>query len=172
MSYFLWKARLASRAQRTINLLSRLIMLSIETGLVTTLTGITGLVLVRVFENTALYVVPVFILGKLYSNSLLVVCFYSSYGAILEQLVQVLNSRLRIVDGRQTAEVATMNDLIVAHDGTSRPHATPVISIECSRVQSGIPVELSPSWKPPESWGISMGTEGPKLLSADPHLTV
>lgn len=73
-SYYLWKAKVASRNQRTINLLSRLITISVETALICTVTTCSALVLFETSPHTSLYAIPLFMLGKMCSNSLLAVC--------------------------------------------------------------------------------------------------
>ena len=73
MSYILWRARLRSRAKSTISLLSKIITLVIETGLATTVSGTFGIALVFAYKQTTLYAIPMFMLSKLYSNSLLAV---------------------------------------------------------------------------------------------------
>ena len=73
ISYYLWKAKLASQSQRTVNLLSRLITISVEIGLLCTVTSCSSLVLFETSPHTSLYTIPLFMLGKMYSNSLLTV---------------------------------------------------------------------------------------------------
>ena len=72
-SYYLWKAKSAVRTQRIINFLSRLIVLSIETSLACAITSTVALALFYVSGNTSFFALPLFLLGKLYSNSLLAV---------------------------------------------------------------------------------------------------
>ena len=153
MCYILWKARSQSRTPRTINLLSRLIALSIETGLATTVSGAAGLVFVEVVRNTALYVVPMFMLSKLYSNSLLVVCIRLSRHPIhiLNAFMQVLNSRIRIVGGRGSADATFMSELIITNPESNPTHSTPALVSTQIHRQVEIQVGISPSWEAPSN---------------------
>ena len=59
--------------QRTSNLLGRLIAITIETCLACTTVGITVLLIFIISRDSMIYVVPLFMVGKFYSNSMLAV---------------------------------------------------------------------------------------------------
>ncbi|KAK0194314.1 hypothetical protein F5146DRAFT_1119572 [Armillaria mellea] len=71
---------------RTRTLLTKLIRLTIETGSVTAIVALLSFVLFIVFPNQAFYMTPALIVPKLYANA----------------VYMVLNSRIRIIGGRDT----------------------------------------------------------------------
>ena len=73
MFYHLWKAKQVTRVRRTTNVLSRLISLTVETGLACTAISIAALLTFLLSRNTTIYAVPTFVVGKVYANSLLAV---------------------------------------------------------------------------------------------------
>lgn len=68
------------------HVLVRIVRLTVETNLVTTTVSIVSLVMIAVYPDKNWYVCPTYILGKLYSNTLLVslnnrISFRDAYGA-------------------------------------------------------------------------------------------
>ncbi|PBK61333.1 hypothetical protein ARMSODRAFT_981678 [Armillaria solidipes] len=84
MTYYLQRSTTGFR--RTKILITKLIRLAIETGSVTAVVALLGLILFFGFPHQTFYGTPAIIQPKLYANSVLV----------------VLNSRIRIVGGRDT----------------------------------------------------------------------
>ncbi|KAK0486476.1 hypothetical protein IW261DRAFT_1359283 [Armillaria novae-zelandiae] len=89
MTYYLMRSNAGFRQTRI--LVTKLIRLIIETGTVTALVVLVTCILFLVFPHEAFYRVPALIVPKLYANSVLV----------------VLNSRFRIMGGRDTYTSAT-----------------------------------------------------------------
>ncbi|KAF8236146.1 hypothetical protein L208DRAFT_1391271 [Tricholoma matsutake] len=93
MTYLL--SRRDTGFRETHLLVTRLTRLTIETGTTTALMAIVNLGLFFGFPHTNYYTVPVLIVAKLYSNTLLV----------------VFNSRMRIMGSREERELSTSPDL-------------------------------------------------------------
>ena len=103
MFYFLWRERKKSNIRKTSNILIRLIKLTVETGFLCAAVTTLSLVFFVTSRSTNLYTVPVMLISKMYSNSLLAVSLlnHAIQAAFhLQCCVQVLNSRIRIVGGR------------------------------------------------------------------------
>ncbi|KAH8102927.1 hypothetical protein BXZ70DRAFT_1057387 [Cristinia sonorae] len=130
MIYFLRRARNDNGVKRTTTLLTRLIKLTFETGMVCSTFAIIDLSLFLRFQQNNFHLLPAITLCKLYSNSLLV----------------VFNSRLNIVGGRNTPDqdhsvsnmtlsTGTFHNPTVSKIGTrSRPNNTG-ITVEVSQIQ-------------------------------------
>ncbi|KJA23097.1 hypothetical protein HYPSUDRAFT_40221 [Hypholoma sublateritium FD-334 SS-4] len=73
MCFFLYRARKHSRVPRTKYILRRIIALTIETNSLTASIAILTLILFVRFSNNTLYLCPPYALGKLYTNTLLVI---------------------------------------------------------------------------------------------------
>ncbi|TCD59918.1 hypothetical protein EIP91_011194 [Steccherinum ochraceum] len=86
MFYYLWQAKKSSPVKRTHNVLSRFILYTIETGFFAMASASVAVILFLSSQTTSLYVIPFFVLSKLYSNCLLA----------------VLNARFQISGGRDT----------------------------------------------------------------------
>ncbi|KAK0241067.1 hypothetical protein EDD85DRAFT_992527, partial [Armillaria nabsnona] len=84
MTYYL--TRRNTSFQQTRILVTKLIRLTIETGSVTAVVALLSLILFFVFPGETFYSMPVFIMPKLYANT----------------VYMVLNSRIRIMGGRET----------------------------------------------------------------------
>ncbi|TCD63226.1 hypothetical protein EIP91_005811 [Steccherinum ochraceum] len=84
MFYYLWRAKQLSSRKQTASLLTRLINLTVETGVIYTTATILDCVLFIAYPDNTIYIVPLTITSKLYTNC----------------LIAVLNSRLRIFGGR------------------------------------------------------------------------
>ncbi|TCD62066.1 hypothetical protein EIP91_007506 [Steccherinum ochraceum] len=87
MFYYLWRAKRASplKRTRTTNMLSRMILYTIETGFVAVAGSIMAVVSYVASPSTSLWFLWIMLIGKLYSNCLLA----------------VLNARLRIEGGKE-----------------------------------------------------------------------
>ncbi|PBK88449.1 hypothetical protein ARMGADRAFT_1084406 [Armillaria gallica] len=84
MTYYL--TRRNTSFQQTRILVTKLIRLTIDTGSVTAVVALLSLILFFVFPGQAFYSTPVFIMPKLYANT----------------VYMVLNSRIRVMGGRDT----------------------------------------------------------------------
>ena len=73
ISFCLWKMKKRTSIQQTTDILARLMTLTVETGLAGTLCTATTLFLFLLEPTTFLLEVPLFVLSKVYSNSLLAV---------------------------------------------------------------------------------------------------
>ncbi|KAF8880085.1 hypothetical protein BD779DRAFT_1550380 [Infundibulicybe gibba] len=103
MSYYLSKSETGFRSTHV--LISKLIRLTIETGSMTAAVATIDMALFLAFRNNNYHATPALILAKLYSNTLVV----------------ILNSRLRIVDGRDTTQSIELNSYSsVWKDGRTR----------------------------------------------------
>ncbi|TCD64981.1 hypothetical protein EIP91_003394 [Steccherinum ochraceum] len=89
MLYYLYKARRRTTFRRITTPLTRLIKLTVETGFICAAVGIASLILFIVSPHTFIYTACMATIGKLYSNCLLA----------------VLNSRVRILNGRNGIEI-------------------------------------------------------------------
>jgi len=105
MLYYLWRAKQSTTIRPTASLITRIIRLTIETGLAVTVTSIVSFVTFMGFPETGLYAIPQFVLSKVYTNCLLA----------------VLNSRLRIVGGRDDAESIGMLETSLTDTSSSGP---------------------------------------------------
>ena len=73
MFYFLWKAKKVSMTRKSTNILGKLIDVTVETGLACTTTMITALLTFHLSPTSAIFAVPLFMVGKFYSTSVLTV---------------------------------------------------------------------------------------------------
>ena len=71
--HYLWQVKKTSNARRTSTLVTRLIKLTIETGSLCAAVNVLSLFLFICSRTTLLYVVPLALTSKLYSNCLLAV---------------------------------------------------------------------------------------------------
>ncbi|KAF8514946.1 hypothetical protein BU17DRAFT_94035 [Hysterangium stoloniferum] len=115
MIYYLLKSR--TGFHKTDMLLTRLVRVTVETGLICATFAILDLVLFLSFENNNYHLAPSIALSKLYTNSLLV----------------ALNARVRIVGGRGTCEPA--DDFMLSTSLASRGTGADVNSRSLGRVQ-------------------------------------
>ncbi|THH32213.1 hypothetical protein EUX98_g1998 [Antrodiella citrinella] len=85
MFFYLQRAKKAILVKKTSNLLTRLIALTVETGLLSCTVQLTALICFVVADQTLLYTAPVSVTSKLYSNSLLTVRVFHvvAFGFIL-----------------------------------------------------------------------------------------
>ncbi|KAK7013824.1 hypothetical protein R3P38DRAFT_2545648, partial [Favolaschia claudopus] len=118
MTYYLSKS--ATGFRQTNILISRLIRLTIETGLITALVALANLVLFFAFPGHTYFGTPALIMPKLYANTILA----------------VLNARFRIVDGRATyvssadfTEIFVPTQASYVAGSVPRFRHTPVVSI-------------------------------------------
>jgi len=72
MIYYLSIRRIGMIVPRSNHALTRIVRLTIETNILTTTSGVVSLLLLSIFPNKIWYTCPTSILGKLYSNTLLV----------------------------------------------------------------------------------------------------
>jgi len=72
MIYYLTIRRSNVSVPHSSHALSKIVRLTVETNVLTTTTGIISLLLVSIFPNKIWYTCPTAVLGKLYSNTLLV----------------------------------------------------------------------------------------------------
>ncbi|KAK0241062.1 hypothetical protein EDD85DRAFT_387889 [Armillaria nabsnona] len=89
MTYYLTRRNTSFRQTRI--LVTKLVRLTIETGSVTAVVALLSLILFFVFPGETFYSTPVFIMPKLYANT----------------VYMVLNSRIRIMGGRDTYTAST-----------------------------------------------------------------
>jgi len=71
MLFFLLRAKTATMHKQTEKMLTRLVRLTIETGVATAATATVDLTLFFVFKNNNLHVMPAIVLAKMYTNTLL-----------------------------------------------------------------------------------------------------
>jgi len=83
MIYYLSIRKVGTMVPSSNHALSRIVRLTVETNILTTTTGVVSLLLLSIFPNKIWYTCPASMLGKLYSNTLLV----------------SLNNRIAIRDG-------------------------------------------------------------------------
>ncbi|KAK0454320.1 hypothetical protein EV421DRAFT_1896246 [Armillaria borealis] len=98
MAYYLTRRNTSFRQTRI--LVTKLVRLTIETGSVTAVVALLSLILFFVFPGQTFYSTPVFIMPKLYANT----------------VYMVLNSRIRILGGRDTYMSST--DMIITVGST------------------------------------------------------
>jgi len=105
MTYYLMRSNTGFR--RTQIMVTKLIRLTVETGLVTAIGAILNLVLFFAFRDQIFYSTIALIMPKLYANS----------------VYMVLNSRIRIMGGRDTYTSSTDMEITTAvmRDTTSHP---------------------------------------------------
>ncbi|TCD65364.1 hypothetical protein EIP91_002762 [Steccherinum ochraceum] len=128
MIYFLRNARSKNGVKRTTTLLTRLIKLTFETGMVCSTFAIVDLSLFLRFQENNYHLLPAITLCKLYSNSLLV----------------VFNSRLNINGGRNDPEPDHgMSTLSGTTSTVFRPTASKIAMRSMNTNQGGITVEVS-----------------------------
>ncbi|KAK0226532.1 hypothetical protein IW262DRAFT_1238775, partial [Armillaria fumosa] len=84
MTYYLMRSKTGLRSTQI--LLTKIIRLTIETGSVTAIAALVTVILFFVFPHQTFYVAPSLVISKLYANS----------------ICMVLNSRIRIMGGRDT----------------------------------------------------------------------
>ena len=146
MFYYLWKAKQWSATRRMNNVLGRLIHLTVETGFICTASSITSLILFTASQRTSMYTIPLFLISKLYSNCLLAVSVvHTRHGNSSSCVIQVLNSRVRIMGGRDNGDLILMDDLS-APDMTLSRSKTQNISLGArNQIERsvGIVVEIS-----------------------------
>ncbi|PBK86519.1 hypothetical protein ARMGADRAFT_1017212 [Armillaria gallica] len=106
MAYYLTHRNPSFRQTRI--LVANLIRLTIETGSVTAVVALLSLVLFFVFPHQTFYGPPIFILPKLYANT----------------VYMVLNSRIRIVGGRDTYASSNDMELTTTLMMDTTPHPT------------------------------------------------
>jgi len=94
MFYYLRKAKNASMITRTTTMLTRLIRLTIESGLITAAVASVNVILFAASQDTLMYTIPLVVTTKIYSNCLLA----------------LLNSRIQVVGGRNTIKSEGMID--------------------------------------------------------------
>jgi len=134
MFFYLRRAKNAVLVKKTNTLLTRLIALTVETGLISSAVQITALVTFVVADHTLLYTAPISVTSKLYSNSLLA----------------ILNSRMRITGGRDEGGVS---DNVHSFSVTSATVPQTQLRFKNSRRETndGILVEMSRISDRPES---------------------
>ncbi|PBK82217.1 hypothetical protein ARMGADRAFT_1171066 [Armillaria gallica] len=117
MTYYLMRSTTGFR--RTQILVAKIIRLTIETGSVTAVVALVILILFLAFPHQAFYVTPSLVISKLYANT----------------IYMVLNSRIRIMGGRDTYESSTDMEItttmmrdITSHS-TQGAQRTPVVAI-------------------------------------------
>ncbi|KAJ6617534.1 hypothetical protein B0H10DRAFT_1305648 [Mycena sp. CBHHK59/15] len=71
MTYILYSAKMRTPWADSVTMLGRLVNITVQTGLATVVTACIDLILFLHFSTTDYHLVPAYILGKLYSNSLL-----------------------------------------------------------------------------------------------------
>jgi len=121
---------------RSNHALSRIVRLTIETNVLTTTTGVVSLLLLSIFPNKIWYTCPTGILGKLYSNTLLV----------------SLNNRISIRDASSARGTLP----------TSQSQST---SNRFSTIQSGVvQVEIESFRHPLKSTSESSASESPEKV--------
>ncbi|KAK0483087.1 hypothetical protein EDD18DRAFT_1362059 [Armillaria luteobubalina] len=117
MTYYLLRSKTSFR--RTQILVTKIIRLTIETGSVTAIISLVTIILFFVFPHEVFYVTPALIISKLYANT----------------IYMVLNSRIRIMGGRDTYTSSTDMEITTTmmRDITSRStqgaQQTPVVAI-------------------------------------------
>jgi len=72
MIYYLKSRQSDAAAAYSDHALSRMVRLTVETNVLTTITGVVALLLIAIYPNKIWYTCPTAFLGKLYSNTLLV----------------------------------------------------------------------------------------------------
>ncbi|KAJ7139242.1 hypothetical protein C8R44DRAFT_302150 [Mycena epipterygia] len=112
MTFYLQRRRPMVLSHRLDDTLTRLVRYTIETGVITALVAIVQLVVQRAFPTNNFFETPSWTLGKLYSNSLLV----------------LLNARSITLGGRNTSTSETSNNINEIHlDSAGLVFATPMI---------------------------------------------
>jgi len=136
MIYYLSIRKVGTMVPRSNHALSRIVRLTIETNVLTTTTGVVSLLLLSIFPNKIWYTCPTGILGKLYSNTLLV----------------SLNNRISIRDASSARGTLP----------TSQSQST---SNRFSTIQSGVvQVEIESFRHPLKSTSESSASESPEKV--------
>ncbi|KAK0486415.1 hypothetical protein IW261DRAFT_1559816 [Armillaria novae-zelandiae] len=113
MTYYLTRSKTCFR--RTQILVTKIILLTIETGSVTAIAALAIIVLFFAFPHQTFYITPTWVIAKLYANT----CF------------MVLNSRIRIIGGRDTHTSSTDMEITTTMMRDIASHST---SDETSRM--------------------------------------
>ncbi|SJK98191.1 uncharacterized protein ARMOST_01452 [Armillaria ostoyae] len=106
MTYYLMHSNTGFRQTRII--VTKLIRLTIETGSVTAVVALLTLILFFAFPGETFYATPAFIMPKLYANT----------------VYMVLNSRIRIMGGRDTYTSSTDMEMTNTMIGDITSHST------------------------------------------------
>ncbi|KAK0241068.1 hypothetical protein EDD85DRAFT_764844, partial [Armillaria nabsnona] len=106
MTYYLMHSNTSFRQTRII--VTKLIHLTIETGSVTAVVTLLSLILFFAFPGQTFYVTPAFIISKLYANT----------------VYMVLNSRIRIIGGRDIYTSSTDMETTTTMMGDITSHST------------------------------------------------
>ncbi|PBK66292.1 hypothetical protein ARMSODRAFT_1021493 [Armillaria solidipes] len=109
-----------TRFRRTRTLITKLIRLTIETGSVTAVVALLNVILFLVFRHQTFYMTPALLMPKLYTNT----------------VYMVLNSRIRIIGGRDTyisptdmSITTTMIRDVAPQSGDGMQGRAPVVTI-------------------------------------------
>ncbi|KAK0454323.1 hypothetical protein EV421DRAFT_2029418 [Armillaria borealis] len=117
MTYYLMRSNTGFR--RTQILVTKLIRLTIETGSLTAVVALVTIILFLAFPHQAFYGTPALIISKMYANT----------------IYMVLNSRIRIMGGRDTytsstdMEITTTMMRDITSHSTQGAQRTPVVAI-------------------------------------------
>ncbi|SJK98173.1 uncharacterized protein ARMOST_01434 [Armillaria ostoyae] len=117
MTYYLMRSNTGFR--RTRILVTKLIRLTIETGSLTAVVALVTIILFLAFPHQAFYGTPALIISKMYANT----------------IYMVLNSRIRIMGGRDTytsstdMEITTTMMRDITSHSTQGAQRTPVVAI-------------------------------------------
>ncbi|KAK0226531.1 hypothetical protein IW262DRAFT_1457760 [Armillaria fumosa] len=117
MTYYLMRSN--THFRRTQILVTKIILLTIETGSVTAIAALAVVILFFAFPHQTFYITPTLVISKLYANT----------------IYMVLNSRIRIMGGRDTYTSSTDMEITTTmmRDITSRStqgtHPTPAVAI-------------------------------------------
>ena len=77
--HYLWRVKKNSMTRRSTTLITRLIKLTVETGLICAAANLMALILFVSSPRTLLYIMPIAMTSKLYSNCLLAVGLLSNH---------------------------------------------------------------------------------------------
>ncbi|KAK0226533.1 hypothetical protein IW262DRAFT_1294710 [Armillaria fumosa] len=118
MTYYLMRSKTGFRSTQI--LVTKIIRLTIETGTVTAVVALTVLILFFASPHQAFYVAPALVVSKMYANT----------------IYMVLNSRIRIMGGRDTYTSSTDMEItttmirdITSHSTPQGAQRTPVVAI-------------------------------------------
>ena len=81
MVYYLRKTKRVIRGQAKVTLVTRILKVAVETGLLCAAVVTLGLILYVSFPHTSWYIFPAITASKLYSNSLLAVSHLKSFSS-------------------------------------------------------------------------------------------
>lgn len=180
MVYYL--RRIRSGVRSTTTLLTRIIRASVETGLICATFAILDLSIFLSFPHNNYHVPMCMCLSKLYSNSLLAVhvSLRSTSASRLMNLLQVLNTRVHIIGGRNDYSASTdfslsptiCNERTLQNPGMQRPGLAPI------QIPGFIPKSNSTEkWNPDQHSMLSGQVGGnhftcfPVLVTFTPFLT-